>query len=320
MKKDDYYREFSSQSNKYWKLDILADVAAEEYSTMTSEEDKSKSSSSSSTGVKPDYNLRDGSNSKLEILVKVASDMLEHETPKKKRSQKSTACVDYKQEEEDRSFKKRKIIGRCKVGSSSTSTKEKQVLENLDWDPESLPSSCITECSKKKCPPTNISCKKLKIVRSLDFGPTQTMNPPGWLLNVMREYNGHDPKLIITKPLFQSDLDKGKNRLQMPINQLVNTNFLTDEETRIIHKKYLSSTRKTRKTTGLSVVLVDPLSKRHVVDFRKWKMNGIWVYVFNTRWWNVVTANKFKVGDIYHVWSFRSGQGKLCFALVPKNS
>ncbi|ESQ30392.1 hypothetical protein EUTSA_v10012343mg [Eutrema salsugineum] len=284
MKKDDYYQEPSSQPNKYWKLDILADVAAREYSSMIN----------------------------LEILVKVASAMLEeYETskntlvspcaslPRKKTSQlshrpastqwvknKSIACVDYKQEEEDKSFKKRKIVGRCKVGSSSTSTKEQKVLENLDWDPESLPSSCITECSKKKCPPTNISCKKLKIVHR---GPTQTTNgqpnPPEWLLN-----------LIITKHLFQSDLDKGKNRLQMPINQLVNTNFLTEEETRIIYEKLVLT-----RETGLIVVLVDPLSKGHVVDFRKWKMGKNW----------------FKVGDVYSVWSFRSGQGNLCFALVP---
>ncbi|ESQ29670.1 hypothetical protein EUTSA_v10024065mg, partial [Eutrema salsugineum] len=78
-----------------------------------------------------------------------------------------------------------------------------------------------------------------------------------------------------------------------------------EEEARIIHEKYL----KIRKT-GLIVVLVDPLSKRHVVDLRKWKISGNLVYVISTGWWDMVIANKFKVGDVYPVWYFRFGQAK----------
>ncbi|VVB01463.1 unnamed protein product [Arabis nemorensis] len=34
-------------------------------------------------------------------------------------------------------------------------------------------------------------------------------------------------------------------------------------------------------------------------------------------WNDVVAKNTFKVHGVFHVWSFRSGRGKLCFVLVP---
>ncbi|CAF2042908.1 hypothetical protein HID58_033929 [Brassica napus] len=89
--------------------------------------------------------------------------------------------------------------------------------------------------------------------------------------------------------------------------------FLSEEESRVIYEQSVLKDR----TEGLSVVLVDHLLKKHVVDLRKWKMGGRWNYVFIDGWNQVVSTNTFKVGDVYHVWSFRSRGGNLCFALVP---
>ncbi|KAL9301387.1 B3 domain-containing protein [Arabidopsis thaliana] len=50
-------------------------------------------------------------------------------------------------------------------------------------------------------------------------------------------------------------------------------------------------------------------------------MKGNWNYVFVKGWNDVLDANKsnsFKEKDVFPLWSFRSGTGKLCFALTPK--
>ena len=62
---------------------------------------------------------------------------------------------------------------------------------------------------------------------------------------------------------------------------------------------------------------------KHALELRKWKMRGNWNYVFVKGWNDVLDANKsnsFKEKDVFPLWSFRSGTGKLCFALTPKNS
>ncbi|VVA93870.1 unnamed protein product [Arabis nemorensis] len=130
---------------------------------------------------------------------------------------------------------------------------------------------------------------------------------------MMREGNGYNPKLIIAKKLYQSDLDRVQTRLSMPLNQVVTSDFLTEEESRIIYEQSVLKIRR----EGVRVDLVDPLLNKHVVDLRKWKMSGSWNYVFVDSWNDVVAKNTFKVHDVFHVWSFRSGRGKLCFVLVP---
>ncbi|RID66791.1 hypothetical protein BRARA_D01907 [Brassica rapa] len=124
---------------------------------------------------------------------------------------------------------------------------------------------------------------------------SSSTRPPKWLMMVMmKEKNAHDPKLIIKKKLHASDLSKTQSRLSMPINQL------------------LKGGKK-----GVSVVLVDPLSKRHEVELRRWKMGEYWNYVVVGGWNNVIDRNEFKVDDVTVIWSFRYGGGKLCLALSP---
>nr|VDD14323.1 unnamed protein product [Brassica oleracea] len=141
---------------------------------------------------------------------------------------------------------------------------------------------------------------------------SSTTAPPKWLMKVMmKEKNAHDPKLIIKKRLHASDLSKVQSRLSMPINQLLSSDFLTDEETTILHEPAPDPQK------GVSVVLVDPLSKRHEVEIRRWKIGACWSYVVVGGWNNVIDRNKFEVDDVTVIWSFRYGGGKLCLALSP---
>ncbi|XP_010513164.1 PREDICTED: putative B3 domain-containing protein At2g27410 [Camelina sativa] len=197
---------------------------------------------------------------------------------------------------------------------------QRSVLQNpnaSELDPSS--SSCVTQFKKRRHDNDQInteeivSRKKLRIVPPLEAKPIQT-SPPDWLLRVMRrEENAYNPKLISTRKLYKTDLDKIQGRLSVPFKQVKNPDFLTEEETRIIDKQ----ARKLRKE-GVSVDLVDPQMKKHALELRKWKMSGNWNYVFVVGWNDVVSANGFQVDDFFPLWSFRSGRsGKLCFALVP---
>ncbi|CAE6025685.1 unnamed protein product [Arabidopsis arenosa] len=197
-------------------------------------------------------------------------------------------------------------------------TSVKPVLQNPNSDSESSMSSCVSQSKKKRCS-INVeerSRKKRKtVVSPLEVEPIQT-TPPDWLLNVMRrEENGYNPKLISTRQLYNTDLAELQARLSVPFRQVKTPDFLTEDETRKLHRNAMKLC-----PDGVSVDLVDPLLKKHVLELRKWKMSGNWNYVFVKGWKNVLDANSFKEKDVYPLWSFRSGTGKLCFALIPKNS
>ncbi|KAG7568600.1 hypothetical protein ISN45_Aa04g014120 [Arabidopsis thaliana x Arabidopsis arenosa] len=197
-------------------------------------------------------------------------------------------------------------------------TSVKPVLQNPNPDSESSMSSCVSQSKKKRCS-INVeerSRKKRKtVVSPLEVEPIQT-TPPDWLLNVMRrEENGYNPKLISTRQLYNTDLAELQARLSVPFRQVKTPDFLTEDETRKLHRNAMKLC-----PDGVSVDLVDPLLKKHVLELRKWKMSGNWNYVFVKGWKNVLDANSFKEKDVYPLWSFRSGTGKLCFALIPKNS
>ncbi|EOA28709.1 hypothetical protein CARUB_v10024937mg, partial [Capsella rubella] len=194
--------------------------------------------------------------------------------------------------------------------------RQRSELQNPNAESEPSSSSCVTQIKKRRHDQIDVeerSRKKLKkTVRGLEVEPIQT-SPPEWLLNVMRrEENGYNPKLISTRKLYQTDLDKLQARLSVPFRQVKNHDFLTEQETIVIHENAM----KTREE-GVSVDLVDPEMKKHALELRKWKMVGNWNYVLCKGWKNVVSANRFEVNDVFPLWSFRSGRGKLCFALVP---
>ncbi|GJS00002.1 B3 domain-containing protein, DNA-binding pseudobarrel domain protein [Tanacetum coccineum] len=51
------------------------------------------------------------------------------------------------------------------------------------------------------------------------------------------EIMGSDVKLVIQKTLFESDLKRSQNRLNMPFKQVETNDFLTDEEIRFLDRK-----------------------------------------------------------------------------------
>ncbi|EFH55630.1 hypothetical protein ARALYDRAFT_902266 [Arabidopsis lyrata subsp. lyrata] len=183
-------------------------------------------------------------------------------------------------------------------------TSVEPVLQNPNLGLESSPSSYVSRRSKEKRP-INVekrSRKKRKVVSPLEVEPIQT-TPSEWLLNVMRrEENGYNPKLISTRQLFQTDLRTHQARLSVPFKQVINPDFLTENETRIINENAMKI-----RDDGVSVDLVDPNRKKHELELRKWKMSGNWYYNFVKGWKNVLDANNFKEEDVYPLWSFRSG-------------
>ncbi|CAE6024822.1 unnamed protein product [Arabidopsis arenosa] len=197
-------------------------------------------------------------------------------------------------------------------------TSVEPVLQNPNPGLESSPSSYVSRRRSKEKRPINVkerSRKKRKVVSPLEVEPIQT-TPPDWLLNVMRrEENGYNPKLISTRKIFQTDLGTQQARLSVPFKQVINPDFLTEKETRILNENAMKI-----RDDGVSVDLVDPNRKKHELELRKWKMSGNWYYNFVKGWKNVLGANSFEEKDVYPLWSFRSGTGKLCFALTPKIS
>ncbi|XP_010558867.1 PREDICTED: B3 domain-containing protein At1g32030-like [Tarenaya hassleriana] len=152
---------------------------------------------------------------------------------------------------------------------------------------------------------------------STSKSPVPPREAPLWLLNMMREMNGYEPKLVIEKNLFKSDINRNLGRLAMPTNHVVEKDFLTATEERMIDEKCRL------KTSDVDVVagLVDPLHRKWNVVLRRWDMakdsgNCSSIFVFVSTWNSIVDANGFKEGDPIELWSFRS-QGRLCFAFVP---
>ncbi|XP_010473874.1 PREDICTED: putative B3 domain-containing protein At2g27410 [Camelina sativa] len=267
--------------------------------------------------------LRVGSQSKLDILLYVAATVYDQEYGPHD-DDKSKTTGEEETEMEARIFgdkvPRKNRVHRSPPSSRKTVTPWTRVIEQQrselqNPNPESEPSSssCVTQFKKRLHDDDQIiSRKKLRIFHPLEAEPIQT-SPPDWLLKAMRrEENGYNPKLISTRKLYKTDLDKIQGRLSVPFKQLKNPDFLTEEEIRIIDEQAM----KLRKE-GVSVDLVDPQMKKHALELRKWKMSGNWNYVFVVGWNDVVAANGFEVDDFFPLWSFRSGRGKLCFALVP---
>ncbi|XP_010513162.1 PREDICTED: B3 domain-containing protein At2g31420-like [Camelina sativa] len=152
---------------------------------------------------------------------------------------------------------------------------------------------------------------------------------PEWLVKVMEEWEGYDPKLIIKRKVQKTDLDKSQSCLSMHATQLETLDFLTEEETDTLEKHWnLTQKRKGKhwkklktdddQEEGLKVDLVDHELNNYKVDLRKWSgNNGKWKYVLTNGWNNVIDSEMFEANDDIQVWSFRYEQGKLCLALSP---
>lgn len=133
----------------------------------------------------------------------------------------------------------------------------------------------------------------------------------------MSRMNGaDDPRLIIEKTLDSNDVDPRQNRLSVPINSVIQNDFLTLDEARLIDDDDITNQGK----LGVGAFLVDQLTKKWNVGLKQWFMttesrSSYWSFVLRGEWSNVVETNGLKEGDNISLWSFRSSE-ILCFALV----
>ncbi|XP_010457706.1 PREDICTED: B3 domain-containing protein At1g05920-like [Camelina sativa] len=156
-----------------------------------------------------------------------------------------------------------------------------------------------------------------------EYVPPQTITntPPEWLVQVMSRMEGtHDPKLIIEKTLDLNDVDPCQNRLSIPINNVIQNDFLTLDEARMIDDDDITN----EGNMCVGAFLVDQRTKKWNVGFKQWFMttssgSSYWSFVLRGEWSNVVETNGLKQGDKISLWSFRSSE-ILCFALVPPTS
>ncbi|VVB07505.1 unnamed protein product [Arabis nemorensis] len=171
-----------------------------------------------------------------------------------------------------------------------------------------LPSQWLKTAKSSVTSPGPSSSTGLTITRN------ENPNIPYWLVEAMKKYNGYDAKLVIKeKELFPSDLTKRQARLLFPPNQVVCSDYLTEEEIRTLESNPQDKHRK----QGVSVVFLDSEKEKHNVELKKWKKN----LVLAKGWINVINTDLFKVREKFPLWCFRSKQenGKLYFALVPKD-
>ncbi|CAH2051487.1 unnamed protein product [Thlaspi arvense] len=149
---------------------------------------------------------------------------------------------------------------------------------------------------------------------------------PEWLTQLMKDTSRTlkwgertDLTLIFERTLFKTDVNPDECRLSMPLNELIQKDFLTSVESRVIEEDINNKTK-----TGVGAILVDQRNVKWGVMLKRWEMKkdsgrGSWNYALTCGWVDIVKANGLKQGDDISVWSFRWG-GLLCFALVTPPS
>ncbi|EOA28831.1 hypothetical protein CARUB_v10025070mg [Capsella rubella] len=162
---------------------------------------------------------------------------------------------------------------------------------------------------------------KVKARRPVDIpkpensGSTST---PEWLVEVMREKKGYNPKLILIREVQKTDLDKTQSCLSIHDSHLESLDFLTEEETRVIrdhwsHLKKQKGSKGIKQSPGLRVDLVDHKLNEYKVHLRRWNTK----YVLNRGWNDVIDSKTIAFKDNIQLWSFRDEHRKLWFALSP---
>ncbi|KAF1877474.1 hypothetical protein Lal_00040190 [Lupinus albus] len=175
--------------------------------------------------------------------------------------------------------------------------------ENLDvlyqdWVPsKSSPNKSVDRSTRKR--------KRLNVV--VEVAPSEL---PQEFINKINEMNGSEITLLITKPLFDSDLNGQQNRLSIPLKQIENVNFLREGELEDLEGG-----------KGIELKLIQPSLEVINMTLAKWnlhKNNGRITssYVLRSSSWKKVTRdNQLRVHDRIQVWSFRV-QEELCITIV----
>uniref|UniRef100_A0A7N2L7W7 B3 domain-containing protein n=1 Tax=Quercus lobata TaxID=97700 RepID=A0A7N2L7W7_QUELO len=165
--------------------------------------------------------------------------------------------------------------------------------------------------------------KNMIPIKKLIPGQNPHFYLPKEFWDVIKSMDGRDELLVIQKSLFKTDLTEGNSRLSIPLRQIVRMDFLTKEEK-----------EEPRAGQEIPARLIDPKLKIGDLVLKQWDMPKDTVnttsstYALRTYWNKGLESNKFKIGDLLQVWSFRVGEqasdasssgineGQLCFALV----
>ncbi|KAJ8440968.1 hypothetical protein Cgig2_019997 [Carnegiea gigantea] len=123
-----------------------------------------------------------------------------------------------------------------------------------------------------------------------------------------REVKVREEKQIAQKRLRFSDIDPSLNRLMIPVERILNEDFLTDDE-----KAWLDQKEKTEaKLINLWAVerVLDPEEQEDyeykVISMSKWKMHHhYYVYALVSLWNKVVSRNQFVENDVVQARSLR---------------
>ncbi|KAL1194245.1 putative B3 domain-containing protein [Cardamine amara subsp. amara] len=202
--------------------------------------------------------------------------------------------------------------------SKMTKTKDPPSNPNSQY---SLTSSCLMEKPSRKRRAVQ-EIKRTSGFKKPKLAPfLQTAREtPEWLVQIMRDMKGaEDAKLIFEKTLFTTDVNPTQNRLSMPFNNLLRSDFLAPVESRIINEDINNN-----KKIGVGAILVDQRCEKWGVMLKRWEMKkergkGSWNYNLICGWNDVVKANGLKDGDDISLWSFRCC-GLLCFAMEQSSS
>ncbi|XP_010523153.1 PREDICTED: putative B3 domain-containing protein At5g35780 [Tarenaya hassleriana] len=123
-----------------------------------------------------------------------------------------------------------------------------------------------------------------------------------------------------------SDVDRGQSRLLIPFLQIVEKDFLREEEKREIDEQYERSKIKvngkrvwTKKIdTAFNVIMVDPMSREWNMILGRWNMSkeggATSNYALQVSWNSVVQDKELVTGDVIELWSFRV-RGRLQLAI-----
>ncbi|CAE6024174.1 unnamed protein product [Arabidopsis arenosa] len=204
------------------------------------------------------------------------------------------------------------------------SSKRLKIDECENQDPKqnpnphaSSPSLCHVASKRPQKVVPNKLVRRRKPVRVIVTD--EDRKPPEWLVNMMREKNSVDAKLIFVKVLTNSDVDDDKTRLLMPWKQILDMGFLNKEELGMIDKHYRKKKHYKKindSDKGADVTLVNSKGQQWKLNLRRWDMWSTSNYVLASGWNKVVPGNTLEEGLRLRLWSFHS-LDKLYIALVP---
>ncbi|KAI3805090.1 hypothetical protein L1987_27137 [Smallanthus sonchifolius] len=153
--------------------------------------------------------------------------------------------------------------------------------------------------------------KKRKVAAVVRTPPVVAVSNERLKEFIVKDMKGTDVKLVIQKTLYKSDTEKGLNRLNMPVNQLENNEFLTADEKQILNKR-------NPKENDIEVPLLGPTLEVYgePMKLKMWHMASTVNYVLTTGWFKFWKENEEHLpkNSKIQVWSFRRDQ-HLCFAV-----